>query len=361
MRASLCVAVRWRRRQRGKRELLCKCLPIYSSCDHQMSLELDASPEELRAAFFALQTREDVAALLDVEDKRLIYHLYIAPDSTRYKTFAIPKKSGGHREISAPISALKIIQQKLNQVLHSIYTPKPSVHGFVHDRNIRTNAKVHTRRRYVLNIDLKDFFPSINFGRVRGLFMGNPYYRNAEVATVLAQICCFNNQLPQGAPTSPMVSNMICAKLDANLQQLAKRYRCTYTRYADDITFSTTQAEFPKALAYLSENGKVEVGNELQGIISSNHFEINPEKVRLQTRNRRQEVTGLTVNKFPNVRRQYIRQIRGMLHAWRKYGLESTQNHYRQKYDKKQQPQNSTLWALPAFQKWPIFQGLFQG
>ncbi len=297
------------------------------------SLELTLSPEELRAAFYALETREDIAALLDIDDLRLRYHLYIADKSQRYTVFTIPKKSGGEREISAPISAIKIIQRKLNQVLQSVYQPKPSVHGFVHQRSIRTNAKVHSRRRYVLNIDLKDFFPTINFGRVRGMFMGNPYFCNQEVATVLTQICCFNNHLPQGAPTSPIVSNMICARLDAKLQQLAKKHKCTYSRYADDITFSTSQAQFPSALARLTDEGRIEVGTELLETISDNHFEINPKKVRLQTRYRRQEVTGLTVNKFPNVTRRYINQIRGMLHAWEKYGLESTQERYWQKYN----------------------------
>src|SRR3989338_2322638 len=206
-----------------------------------MSLELKASKDDLRAEFFALESRKDVADLLEVSDKQLIYHLYIASASERYVTFQIPKKTSGVREISAPASALKIVQQKLNQVLQSVYEPKPSVHGFTLTKSIVSNAKVHAGRKYVFNIDLKDFFPSINFGRVRGLFIGFPYNRNTAVATVLAQICCFNNQLPQGAPTSPTVSNMICAKLDAQLQQLAKRYKCTYTRYADDITFSTTK------------------------------------------------------------------------------------------------------------------------
>jgi len=162
--------------------------------------------------------------------------------------------------------------------------------------------------------------------------MGNPYYRNEEVATVLAQICCFNNQLPQGAPTSPVVSNMICARLDAKLQQLAKKHRSTYTRYADDITFSTTQVNFPNALAFINEEGETLIGSELLEIISDNHFEVNPKKVRLQLRNKRQEVTGLTVNRFPNVQRKYISQIRGMLFAWRKFGLETTQARYLQFY-----------------------------
>ena len=167
----------------------------------------------------------------------MIYHIYLVQSEKRYKTFDIPKKSGGTRQISTPITALKIIQRKLNQVLQAVYQTKPSVHGFVSSKNVVTNAQNHVKKRYVLNIDLKDFFPSVNFGRVRGMFMATPYGLHPDVATVLAQICCYNNHLPQGAPTSPIITNMICAKMDGQLQRLAKECKATYTRYADDITF----------------------------------------------------------------------------------------------------------------------------
>jgi len=298
-----------------------------------MSLELTASKDELQEAFFALQTRQDVADLLEIPDKQLIYHLYIESPRKKYTSFAIPKKAGGTREILAPDSAIKIIQRKLNQVLQAVYEPKPSVHGFVEDRSIVSNAKVHARRRHILNVDLKDFFPSINFGRVRGLFIAAPYNRNAVVATVLAQICCFSNQLPQGAPTSPTVSNMICAKMDAQLQQLARRHKCTYTRYADDITFSTTRRQFPSAVVRVAEaTGQVEAGDELTLIIRNNGFEINERKVRLLGRGRRQEVTGLVTNQFPNVQRRYVRQIRAILHALKIYGRDATEEVYRRKF-----------------------------
>jgi len=204
---------------------------------------LDRSCDELTQKFYSLRTARDVAKLLEIPYGTLVYHLYIIPYEARYVTFQIPKKSGESRNISTPATSLKFIQKKLNQVLQCVYQVKPSVHGFVKNKNIVTNAKAHTSKRYVLNFDLKDFFPSINFGRVRGMFMALPYALNPEVATVLAQICCYDNQLPQGAPTSPVVSNMLCAKLDSQLQKVAKKYRFTYTRYADDITFSTTVLE----------------------------------------------------------------------------------------------------------------------
>ncbi len=306
-----------------------------------MSLELSKSPDELKSSFYTLETREDIAKLLEIDDLRLRYHLYIVDRSTQYINFTIPKKNGGERIITAPVTSIKIIQKKLNQVFQSIYSIKPSAHGFVRSKSIRTNSRNHTRRKFVLNIDLKDFFPSINFGRVRGLFNSKPYNRNNEVSTVLAQICCFNNQLPQGAPTSPVISNMICSRLDAKLQQLAKKHNCTYSRYADDISISTSNNVFPKALAYVNEKGKTEVGKELFECIEDNHFVINMDKVRLQTKYRRQEVTGITVNKFPNVKRSYINEIRGILHAWDKYGLESLQSRYNSLYNKKHRNPNS--------------------
>jgi RNA-directed DNA polymerase len=295
-------------------------------------LRSDAS--ELKEKFYALKTPEDVAKLLGVSHKRLVYHIYITNEASRYKVFEIAKKSGGVRKISTPITALKLIQRKLNQVLQAVYEVKPSVHGFVENKNIVTNAQAHAGKRYVLNLDLKDFFPSVNFGRVRGMLMAQPYNMNPEVATVLAQICCHDNQLPQGAPTSPIVTNMICAKLDSQLQRLAKEYRSTYTRYADDITFSTTLPKFPQSLAHLEEEtDKVILGSPLLKIISDYGFAINEQKTRLQTRGNHQEVTGLTVNEFPNLDRTFIRQVRAMLHAWAKFGLKAAEAVHQGKYD----------------------------
>lgn len=313
-----------------------------------MPLRLSASPEELRRRFYSLRTAQDVADLLEIELERLYYHLYIVSESSRYTTFDIPKRTGGTRTISAPVTALKIIQQKLNQVLLHAHQPKPSTHSFLLGRSILTNARVHTGRRNILNVDLKDFFPSINFGRVRGLFMGTPYRLEPAAATVLAQICCFNNQLPQGAPTSPIVSNMICARMDSQLIRLARENRCDYTRYADDITFSTNLREFPSALVTINSVGQIEAGAELSRIITENGFQINPDKIRLRHRSRRQEVTGLITNRFPNVRRKYVRQVRAMLHAWEKFGLEAAQAEFRNVYDRKHR---SPWKQAPSFKR----------
>lgn len=304
----------------------------------KQGLFLHDKPEELIKKFYELKTPLDVAKLLNIPHKQLVYHLYLVDSQRCYKTFTIPKKSGGERQISTPITALKIIQQKLNQVLQAVYQVKPSVHGFVQEKNIVTNAKAHVKKRYVLNLDLEDFFPSVNFGRVRGMFMGIPYHLPPDVATVLAQICCQNNQLPQGAPTSPMVTNMICGKMDSQLQRLAKDCKATYTRYADDITFSTTLKDFSPHLAYIvdyGDNEKVMLGESLLNIIKENGFSVNEKKTRLQTRGNHQEVTGLTINQFPNVDRRFVRQVRAMLHAWAKFGLESAQKEFEEKYHQK--------------------------
>jgi RNA-directed DNA polymerase len=181
--------------------------------------------------------------------------------------------------------------------------------------------RCNSRKRFVLNIDLLDFFPSIHFGRVRGMFTARPYNCNPTVATVLAQICCLPKeypagppyaQLPQGSPTSPIISNMICAKLDSQLRRLAQKYKCSYTRYADDLTFSTNLNRFPESLARFVIDGtgvtSVVIGSELEETISSNKFQINRSKIRLQRSAERQTVTGLTTNESPNITRKYSRR-----------------------------------------------------
>ena len=304
-----------------------------------MGLELSASDDELKIKFNKLSTPRDVADLLEVKYSDLTYLIYRRKFSDNYKSFQLKKRSGGYRKILAPVSSLKIIQRKLNHILQLIYEPKPSVHGFTVGQNIVTNAKTHLRKSFVFNIDLKDFFPSINFGRVRGMFMGKPYHIPADAATVLSQICCFENQLPQGAPTSPIVSNMLCAQLDSQLQWLATTNHSIYTRYADDITFSTNLRTFPKALAkkdMVETKIEVSVGKDLERIVEKNGFQINDDKVRLQIPSKRQEVTGIKVNDKPNVNRKFIRKIRAMLHAWEKHGLESAEKEFQTRYFRKQ-------------------------
>ena len=284
-----------------------------------MTIDISITKDSVKAKFASLKTFKDLAELLEVKPGYLNFLLYQFPLEDRYTTFSIPKrKPGNFRTISEPIKSLKILQRKLKQVLECVYEPRCSVHGFTKGSSIVTNARAHRSKRklkYVLNIDIEDFFPSIHFGRVRGLFHNSPYNLPLNVATWLAQICCHERGLPQGSPTSPIVANMICNRLDSQLQRLAQRNRCTYTRYADDITFSTSMSQFPQSLAS-RDGGQVILGTELSEIIASNSFNVNHSKIKLQTLGTRQEITGITVNRFPNVKQAYIRQIRAMLHDW---------------------------------------------
>jgi RNA-directed DNA polymerase len=257
------------------------------------------SPEESIETFKLLKTARDVAYLLEVEYSTLTYYLYRRPIKSNYRIFALRKKNGGVRHIFAPITPLILMQRRLNEVLQIIYKPKSSVNGFVKGKSVLTNAQTHVRKSLILNLDLENFFPSINYGRVRGMFMSKPYKVAENASTVLAQICCVDGHLAQGAPTSPIISNMICGKLDSDLQKIARKYRCTYSRYADDITYSTSKYRFPYSMArliYDDEKTYTEIGDHLQSVIENNGFRINLSKVRISGKGNRQEVTGIVVN-----------------------------------------------------------------
>jgi RNA-directed DNA polymerase len=299
-----------------------------------VSLRLTADDNTLRQQFLALRTRDDIATLLEVDSRTLRYYLFKAK---RYRTFYLRKRSGGLRQISTPDNSLKIIQKKLNQVLHLVYGGRSPVHGFVKNRSIRSNAERHFGAQWVLNFDLADFFPSIHFGRVKGLFSHKPYSMPEEVALTLAQICCHDKVLPAGAPTSPIVANMVCARLDAEMKTLAKRYGCMYTRYADDITFSTRSRRFAPSIAYRDATTKSWViGDEVRNVVKSNLFSINEKKTRVRNKSSSQEITGIRINERLNVSRELIRQVRAMLHAWENYGEAAAQNHFSAQYDTKQ-------------------------
>ena len=300
-----------------------------------MGLTITRSPTDSRDMFFALRDPRDVADLLEVSFKNLNYWIYGTNADKRYSTFFIAKKTGGQRQIDAPNKNIKILQEKLNSILQSVYRRRPSVHGFAVGRSVKTNAQEHIRKTWVFNIDLDDFFHTIHFGRVRGMFMANPYNIPEQAATILAQLCCYQGHLAQGAPTSPVISNMICAKMDGELQRLARDCGSWYTRYADDITFSTRRKRFPPDLASPNELGQVHVGRRLSEIIEKNGFTVNRDKVRLRRQHQRQEVTGVTVNDVTNVPKRYASQIRAMLYAWKQFGLEAAQRDWEEKYDLK--------------------------
>lgn len=314
-----------------------------------MPAELTRDDVEIVNLFRSLRTGRDVANILEVSYSDLTYYLYRKPMQSNYREFSITKRSGGLRTICAPISPIKILQKKLNYILQLIYTPKRCVHGFINNRSVLTNAQSHVRKTVLLNIDLSDFFPSINFGRVRGMFMARPYNVKVGAATVLAQICCYDGCLPQGAPTSPVVSNMICGKLDSDLLRLSRRFRCTYTRYADDITFSTTQRRMPSSLGVIDFNEEdvcVSIGDLLRTSIESNGFNINASKIRMQRNGSKKEVTGIIVNESPNVNRKFVRQLRAIINAIQKFGLENAEQEFYSRYYRKNRKPGTRLPPL---------------
>jgi retron-type reverse transcriptase len=267
-----------------------------------------------------LNSLKGLAILLGYQPKMLSYLLYKLPNDKKYFTFTIPKSNGGIRIINAPNEKLKLLQQKLTKLLYECYaiiresnkTTLVLSYGFQKNLSIFNNAIKHKNKRYVFNIDLKDFFPSVNFGRVRGYFIKDNNFRlNERIATLIAQIACYNNELPQGAPTSPIISNLIGQILDIRILKLVKKSGVTYSRYADDLTFSTNNRNFPKEIAFQDKTNWV-IGNDLRKIIEKSGYIINETKTIMQYKISRQMCVGLIVNRKVNVKKEYYRKVRSM-------------------------------------------------
>ncbi len=266
----------------------------------------------------------------------------------RYQTFKIRKKSGSFRTIHSPNNGLKAILKCLNLVLQSIHTPHKNAMGFVPGKSIVDNARKHEDQNYVYNLDLKDFFPSVDQARVRGRLMVAPFHLNStderkKLSSIIAILCCnrmeverwaetenkwvlrTENVLPQGAPTSPTITNMICERMDIQLTKLAASYNCKYSRYADDITFSSMHNIYQKDSTFIAS---------LHEIITAQNFHIQETKTRLQKRGYRQEVTGLTVNEKVNVDQRYVKELRHWLYLWEQYGYDKASELFLVKYTK---------------------------
>ena len=229
--------------------------------------------------FLSITSQGGLARLFNIKLSSVTFFLF--DFRFGYTSFPIPKKSGGTRTISAPSSQIKTLQYKLLPFLEACFIPHSHSYGFIEKKGIFKNADIHKNSHLVLNIDLKDFFATINFGRVRGLFMSKPFNFPPELATVIANIACNNNQLPQGGVTSPIISNMIARKLDNELHSLAKEKYCNYTRYVDDITFSTSRKSMP--LIKSSDNG-ILLQKHLNSIIECKGFLLNDKNTRLENR-----------------------------------------------------------------------------
>lgn len=294
-----------------------------------------------------MKTRDDLLLLLnDIRHDELTeagreedYHpftqpkfnFYINPNHTqgRYREFYIPKRSGGRRRISAPrTGTYKYMLHALNLLLGSLYTPLSSAMGFAPGRSIVTGAEKHVGQHYVFNTDLRDFFPSVRRARVKARLLLPPFGFTEEVAIAVAGLCTVRVDvpgddgqparpiyvLPQGAPTSPLLTNAVCDRLDRRLSGLARRCGANYTRYADDITFSSPHNLYAEESTFRTE---------LARILAVEGFEMNEAKTRVQRSGQRQEVTGLVVNRRVNVCRHYVRSLRAVLHVWRRYGYDA--------------------------------------
>lgn len=397
--------------------------------------------DQIRTAFEKMQSKEDLLHLLN-EVKPLIYGEKAVPfelkqltwyanpklGGKRYAEFKIKKKSGSQRSIHAPVKGLKALQKTLAFILQCVYEPHKAAMGFVRERSIVDNAKIHVGSNYVYNIDLKDFFPSIDQARVwkclqlkpfnlnkvstaepqyikweefkkeylkteelvkfykgKGrMFTNTPYgtlyvannfdlekdkyvlmggsslktkagkslegtlwlvnkipeTSRLDIANIIASLCCTEmeverknekgewekvkrNVLPQGAPTSPVITNIVCQKLDYLLSGVAKRFGLKYSRYADDITFSSMHNVYQPESEFLKE---------LHRIIAEQNFHIKESKTRLQKDGYRKEVTGLLVNEKANVQQRYIKQLRMWLYYWERYGYERASGFFLQQY-----------------------------
>lgn len=326
--------------------------------------------KEIRKAVAELTDRFSLLVLLnrvksdELGDKaypftisQLNYFCHPGRNAGHYTSFAIPKKSGKLREISAPQAMLKSMLTYMNVILQAMYEPTEAAMGFVPGRSVVDNARKHVGMNYVLNLDLENFFPSIPQARVWGALQSKAVGFNRGIASAVAGLCCTEmtffegrpvlmtkelpkdavtekrNVLPQGAPTSPILTNIVCRNLDRKLSRLARHYGLNYTRYADDITFSSHHNVYQKDGEFM---------RALHETIASENFSVNAAKTRLQVKGRRQEVTGLVVNEVVNVTRDYVRSIGSLLYIWERHGYDAAYSkflvHYRPKAGRRTAP-----------------------
>lgn len=315
----------------------------------------EAHTTYIKQAFSNMKDKEDFLSLLNYckpliygeksipfEMRQLNYHCNPKNNKNRYYSFNIRKKSGTLRTIHAPNKGLKALQKCLNVILQAVFEPHQAATGFIPGKSVVDNAKIHIGKNYVYNIDLKDFFPSIEKARVYSRLKFPPFRldnERAKLANIIAGLCCQEMEverladgqwikkpefvLPQGAPTSPTLTNIICERLDRRLTGAAMKHGVSYSRYADDITFSSDHNTYQKDGEFLKEVAK---------IITGQNFIIKDEKTRLQKKGYRQEVTGLLVNRNVNVQRRYTKEIRMWLYYWEHFGYDRAYEFFLPRY-----------------------------
>ncbi len=273
----------------------------------------------------------EIATAMGITVPQLRFLAFNRKTSTvsHYVRFKIPKKTGGERLISAPMPRLKEAQYWILEHILNKIPVHDAVHGFRNDRSIVTNAQPHVGANIVINFDLENFFPSVSYKRVKGLFRSFGYSEAA--ATIFGLICTEaeleeveldgmtyyvaldDRHLPQGSPASPAITNIMCHRLDESLTKMAQRKEFVYTRYADDLTFSTTAVN-PRIGHILKDT---------DSIVRYEGFKINQKKTRVLRKSRQQEVTGIVVNEKLNIDRQTLKKFRATLHQIEMNGFDN--------------------------------------
>lgn len=276
----------------------------------------------------------ELAKAMNVEMGQLRFLAYNRKVSTvsHYKRFYMQKKSGGKRLISAPMPLLKIAQYWVLENILDKVKVHSAAHGFLKEHSIVSNAQPHVGQDVVVNFDFKDFFPTLTFNRVRGVFRSLGY--SGQVATIFAALCTEpevdevimdgrkyyihsgERHLPQGAPTSPALTNIICYKLDKRIEGMAKSLGFAYTRYADDMSFSASGDS--------KENLQKLIWG-VRAISEAEGFTLHPDKLRIMRKGARQEVTGIVVNEKVSINRHELRKFRALLFQIEKDGPEGKQ------------------------------------
>ena len=241
-------------------------------------------------------------------------YVYAASNSQKhfYRCFDIPKKNGGKRMICEPLPSLKEIQRWILDYILVKIEVSPYAKAYIRGKSLKENVRFHKRQKIVLSLDIHDFFGHISDYMVFQVFIGIGY--RTDVAMMLTELCCLDHKLPQGAPTSACLSNIVMKKFDSAVSGYTKELSIRYTRYADDMTFS---GDFDT--------------DELVGIVKKQlrpyGMTLNSDKTRIRRSGQRQEVTGIVVNDHMQIPRNSRRQIRQIMFYIEKYGLESHLEH----------------------------------
>lgn len=271
--------------------------------------------DQLEKLFFIRKAYEfEVPVIIDLEHLSSLLGLkvgvltnMIRKPNSFYRTFTIPKRSGGIREIVTPHKSLLEVQQWICKNILSTFEIHETAYAYVPKRNVAQNASLHIGCDEMLKVDLKDFFPSINIRRVRELFNRKGYSK--EIAAYLSYLCCLNESIPQGAASSPMISNIILLNLDKRLNNFSRNQGIVYSRYADDMTFSAPELPFDfKSIVFRN--------------IANEGFKVNFSKLKQYSATHRKLVTGILVkDKEIRLQKSIRKEIREQVYFISKFGI----------------------------------------